>query len=104
MNLKYRPFAAIGITVLLTLFLIVFVSEKFAPIFLCAGAFASLIALLFKRMRERLVPLYIAGAILFSGLIYYAAASDVKAVEPYIDKTAHISGEITDNPTYSNYR
>lgn len=104
MSLKYRPFAAIGITVLLTLFLIIFVSEKFAPVFLCAGAFASVAALLFKNIRERLVPLYIAGSVLFSGLVYYAASTDVKYAEQFIGKTVNISGEITDSPTYSNYR
>lgn len=104
MNLKYRPFAAIGITVLLTLFLIIFISDKFAPIFICAGAFASVAALLFRNIRERLVPLYIAGSVLFSGLVYYAASTDVKYAEQFIGKTVNISGEVTDSPTYSNYR
>ena len=104
MNLKYRPFAAIGITVLLTLFLIIFVSEKFAPIFLCTGAFASIVALLFRNILERLVPLYIAGSVLFSGLVYYAASTDVKYAEQFIGKTVNVSGEVTDSPTYSNYR
>lgn len=104
MSLKYRPFAAIGITVLITLFLIIFTSDKFAPIALCGGALACLISLLFRSLRERLVPLYIAGAVLFSGLIYYAATSDIRKVEPYIGKTASVSGIVTDSPTYSNYR
>lgn len=104
MSLKYRPFAAIGFTVLFTLFLIIFISDKFAPIFLCAGAFASVVVLLFRNLRERLVPLYIAGSVLFSGLVYYAASTDVKYAEQFIGKTVNISGEITDNPTYSNYR
>ena len=41
---------------------------------------------------------------MFSGLVYYAASTDVKYAEQFIGKTVNISGEVTDSPTYSNYR
>lgn len=96
MNLKYRPFAAIGFTALLSLFLIIYFGELFAPCFIGAGILLVLISLLFKSVREQVVPVYMATALIFSCLMYYSAVAKPDAVKPYYDKTAQISGMIVD--------
>ena len=83
MNLKYRPFAAIGFTALLSLFLIIYFGELFAPCFIGAGILLALISLFFKTVRERIVPVYIAVSLIFSGLMYYSAVSKPNAVKKY---------------------
>lgn len=96
MSLKFRPFAAIGFTALLSLFLIVYFGELFAPCFIGAGILLFLISLLFRSVREQVVPIYMSVALIFSGLMYYYAVSKPDAVKPYYNKTAQISGIIID--------
>ena len=94
MTLKHRPFAAIGFTALLSLFLIFYFSELFAPIVISAGILLVVISLLFKSVRERIVPIYLAVALIFSGLMYYSEQSKVVSVREFYDKTAYISGVV----------
>lgn len=104
MKLKYRPFAAIGFTVLLSLFLFFFISKFFVVFFAGAGLLLLLISVLFRKVRERIVPIYVASALLFSGLVYYAANAEPTRVSEYIGKTTQINGYITDNPEFDNSR
>ncbi len=104
MKLKYRPFAAIGFTVLLSLFLFLFISRYFVPFFIGAGVLLLLVSVLFKKVRERIVPIYVAGALIFSGLVYYAAQAEPESVKEYVGKTTKIRGVITDKPEFDNYR
>lgn len=94
MNLKYRPFAAIGFTTLLSLFLIIYFGELFAPVFIGVGALLAVVSLLIRSVREKIVPILIAVSLIFSGLMYYTAQTKIDNVYKYYDKTAHISGKI----------
>ena len=104
MNLKYRPFAAIGFTSLLSLFLIIYYGEIFAPVIITAGVLLALVSLLFKSVREKIVPIFIAVSLIFSGLMYYSAGSDIDNAHKYCNRTAHISGRIVETErTNSRY-
>ncbi len=104
MNLKYRPFAAIGFTSLLSLFLIIYYGEIFAPVIISAGVLLALVSLLFKSVREKIVPIFIAVSLIFSGLMYYSAGSDIDNAHKYCNRTAHISGRIVETErTNSRY-
>ncbi len=102
MNLKYRPFAAIGFAALLSLFLTIYFGEIFAPVIISAGVLLALISLLFKSVREKIVPILIAVSLIFSGLMYYSARSEIDSVYKYYNQTAHISGKIVEKERTNN--
>ncbi len=104
MKLKYRPFAAIGFTVLLSLFIFIYFSDHFAPFFIGAGFLLGLISLLSKSLRDRLVPIYIAGSLVFSGLIYYVAAEPHRIAKNYVGSESYIVGTVAEEPEYSDSR
>lgn len=104
MSLKYRPFAAIGFTVLFSLFCFIYFSDYFVPVFMGFGVLFLIISFCFKSLRERLVPIYIAGSLIFSGLIYTVASDSNKSAQKYIGETAHISGIVAEEPEYNGKR
>lgn len=104
MSLKYRPFAAIGFTVLLSLFWFIYFSEQFVPVFMCAGLLLVVVSLSFRSLRERLVPFYIAGSLLISGIIYYSTGYSSDLAENYKDSPVMITGTLTEETTYSDSR
>ncbi len=104
MSLKYRPFAAIGFTVLFSLFCFIYFTEQFVPVFMCSGLLLGVVSLLFRSLRERLVPLYIAGSLLISGIMYYSAGCSSGLAENYKDGPVLITGTLTEETTYSDSR
>lgn len=104
MNLKYRPFAAIGFTVLLSLFIFIYFSDQFVPFFMGIGFLLAIISLLCKSLREHLVPIYVAGSLLISGLVYYAAAEPYKIAKKYVGSESYIVGTVAEEPEYSDSR
>lgn len=71
----------------------------------CSGAFLLLISLLFKKLRESFVPLYVACAMIISSLMFFVTYfDDLKYSEKFIDTNAKVTGAITDEPEYSDSR
>ena len=105
MSLKYRPFAALGFTLLLSLFVILYFSYDLSVIFISAGALLLLITLLFKRFRERIVPLYVASAMIIAGISSYISCADNRMItSEFADKTVNVTGTVIGEPEYSNSR
>jgi competence protein ComEC len=105
MSLKYRPFAVLGFTLLLSLFTILYFSYNLSVIFISAGALLLFVSFLFKNLREKIVPLYVASAMIIAGISSYLSCSDIRLLhDNYVDKTTPISGTLSGGPEYENSR
>lgn len=70
-----------------------------------AGGLLLVVSFLFKTLREKIVPLYVAAAMIIAGFSSYHNLNDAYNLsEKYVDKTVNIKGVITDKPDYSNFR
>lgn len=105
MSLKYRPFAVLGFTLLLSLFIILYFSYNLSVIFVSAGALLLLTSFLFKKLREKIVPLYIASAMIIAGICSHLSCYDIRLLnDNYVDKSVTISGTVSGDPEYENSR
>ncbi len=105
MNLKNRPFAVMGFTTLAVLLTCVFILEKFYVVSIAAGILIFVFSVFFKSIRERIFPFYIAGTLIFSGIMFYAFNEyDLKYAKNFADKTAVVEGVLIDKPDYSGTR
>lgn len=105
MNFKFRPFAVLGLTLLTSLFAILYFNYQLSVFFIAIGLLLLLISFMFKSVREKLVPLYVAGALIVAGVSSYCVYNDTHNLSSrYVDKTVNIEGIITGEPDYSNFR
>lgn len=105
MSLKYRPFAVLGFTLLLSLFTILYFSYNLSVVFISVGALLLLISFLFKNLREKIVPLFVASAMIIAGISAHLSCSDIRLLnDNYVDKIVSISGILTGEPEYENSR
>lgn len=105
MNLRYRPFAVTGFIVLFALFFLMYFTDAVLPVLLGIGAILFVASLLFKNLREQMLLLYIAFALLYSSCLFVVAdISGPKAVEPYLNGVHTVSGNIAEKPSYSGSR
>lgn len=104
MRLKYRPMAVIGFSMLLILFLCINVNENIAVVSAMSGAVLMIVSLAFKKFREKIVPLFLAASMIFSGLAFLACDSQTTDVVKFIGKKAVVEGVLIDYPEYNNSR
>lgn len=105
MSLKYRPFAVLSFTLLLSLFTILYFSYNLSVVFISVGALLLLISFLFKNLREKIVPLFVASAMIIAGISAHLSCSDIRLLnDNYVDKIVSISGTLTGEPEYENSR
>ncbi len=103
MRLEYRPFAVLGFTFLTVLLLCVKIFDGLYVVTFTAGVLLALMCLLFKKVRDRLVPIYISVALIMSsGLFWIAYENDLKYARSFIDTNVKIEGVIIDEPTYNS--
>ncbi len=105
MSLKFRPFALMGFTVLSVFIFCVFFTDKIAILSITAGLFIFILSLVFKKLRDKIFPFYIATALMISGIMFSTVAvNNLKYTEQFIGEVAEIEGVVTENPTYKNSR
>lgn len=106
MRLEYRPLAVTGFTVFLVLFLSVYVSGNISLASICAGALLFIITVIFKKLRIKIYPFFIAASLIFGGMLFTVNNDyDVKNIQSYIyGETSHISGYLTNYPERSDSR
>ncbi len=103
MSLKYRPFAVIGFTALAALLACVKLSNKLFAVALAAGILIAVITLCSRAVREKVVPFYLAGALILSSLLFYVSyEGNLKYARQFIGKEALIEGVITDDPSFNS--
>ena len=103
MKLEYRPFAVLGFTSLAVLLLCVKIYDGFSVILFVAGILLVIATLLFKRVREKIVPFYISAALILSSMLFYATyENDLKYAQNFVGAEAEIVGVITEEPTYNS--
>ena len=103
MKLEYRPFAVLGFTSLAVLLLCVKIYDGFSVISFVAGILLAIATLLFKRVREKIVPFYISAALILSSMLFYATyENDLKYAQNFVGAEAEIVGVITEEPTYNS--
>lgn len=102
MRLEYRPFAVLGFTFLTVLLLCVKIFDGLYTVTFTVGVLLALMCLLFKKVRDRLVPIYISVALIISSVLFWIAyENDLKYARNFIDTNAEIEGVIIDEPTYN---
>lgn len=106
MRLEYRPLAITGFTVFLVLFLSVYVSEDLSLASICAGALLFIITVIFKKLRIKIYPFFIAASLISGGMLFIVNNDyDVKNIQSFINgEVSHISGCLTDYPERSDSR
>lgn len=106
MRLKYRPLAIIGFTVLLVLFLSVYVNSLASVICAAGGILLFVCSVVFKKLREKVFPFFIAGALILGSLIFTVGNDyDYDYVKSFADsESCTIEGIFYDYPDYSNQR
>ena len=103
MSLKYRPFAVMGFTALAALLACVKLSNKLFAVALAAGILLAVITLCSRAVREKVVPFYLAGALILSSVLFYVSCEgDLKYARQFIGKEALIEGVITDDPSFNS--
>lgn len=106
MRLEHRPLAAAGFTALAVIFLSVFTVSGISVIAVIAGSVLFICAVVFPRLRRRMVPFFLAAGLILGGTLFTLKvdygrdyAHSFAGAEP-----SEIEGVITDYPEYSSSR
>lgn len=103
MRLEYRPFAVMGFTFLSVLLLCVRIYDALWIVTLAAGVLLALVSLLFRSVREKLVPIYVSAALIVSSILFCTVyEGNLKYAQNFIGKTSEIEGMIVEEPDYNS--
>ncbi len=85
--------------------LCVFFSDKLSVISVGVGIMLFILSLTLKSLRNKLFPIYISTALVFSGVMFITVNnSDYKYSQTFIGQEAEIAGVISEEPTCKNSR
>ena len=105
MRLEYRPFAVLGFTTAAVLLACVYLSRYAAVISIAAGVILLILTLSIRKLRTRMLPYFLAIALLLSGTIFLVRDSGFsKAAEAFDGKSCELSAVITEEAQRKNAR
>lgn len=101
MKLRYRPMAIMGFSSLSVLFLCAYFDDRFSFVSVGMGAVVLLLTVLFRKLRERVTPFFIAAALILSG-VSFEVLSDYKVsyADSLTDRDAVVEATVLDEPEF----
>ena len=105
MKLKYRPFAAAGLTSASVLAACVYLSGYAAVLSVAAGAILLIITLCVKILRRETLPYFLALSLILSGTVFAIRDSEFRHLaDAYDGASCEITAVIAENPQRSGSR
>lgn len=106
MRLKHRPLAVTGFTVLLVLFVSIFVDGRAALAAIAGGAILCILCVSVKSLRKNAMLYFLAAALFLGGTLFTVENGyGLKYAESFTEnESSDVTGYITDFPEYSGSR
>ncbi len=105
MSLKYRPMAIMGFSALSVLFICAYFDDRFSFVAMALGITILLLSIVFKSLRQSIVPFFLAAALIISGASF-EILSDYKISDAsrLADREAEITATVLDEPDFTGTR
>ena len=106
MSLRYRPLAIAGFTVLVVLFLSIFIDRRFALVSIACGTVVLILSVFIKKIRNEVFPFFIAASLFLGGMLFTLENDyGLEEAQKYIsDDSVSVTGTVSDFPSCSNSR